>query len=236
MTDTTDRFRDWDAAYVLGSLDSEDRRLFEHHLAKCPSCSAAVAEFAGLPGILSKLSAEDAIALLAADDVAMGVDDHLREGVHTPGLVQRLAVAASRRRRRIRYGMLGAAVAVVALITVGGVVYTAGQTPVTAAVAMAPIQHQHVVTATLSVTRKAWGTRFDWSCNYPSSTGIYGSPVSYDLVVVQKSGARSVVATWSSAGPHAAGLSASSKIAYGEISSVEIRLTGSSTTLLREDL
>ncbi len=236
MTDTTDRFRDWDAAYVLGSLDSEDRRLFEHHLANCPSCSAAVAEFAGLPGILSKLSAEDAIALLAADDVAVGVDDHLREGVHTPGLVQRLAVAASRRRRRIRFGMLGATIAVVALITVGGVVYIAGQTPVTAAVAMAPIQHQHVVTATLSVTRKAWGTRFDWSCNYPSSTGIYGSPVSYDLVVVQKSGERSVVATWSAAGPHAAGLTASSEIEYGEISSVEIRLTGSSTTLLRENL
>jgi anti-sigma factor RsiW len=236
VTDTTDHFRDWDAAYVLGALDSEDRRLFERHLPECATCSAAVAEFAGLPGILSKLPAQDAVALLADDDVAVGVDDHLREGAHTPGLVQRLAAAASRRRRRVRFGMLGAAIAVVALITVGGVVYAAGQTPVTAAVAMAPIQHQHVVTASLSVTGRAWGTRFDWSCSYPPRTGIYSSPVSYDLVVVQKSGVRSVVATWSSAGPHAAGLTASSEIAYGEISSVEIRLSGSSTTLLRENL
>ena len=100
MTDTTDRFRDWDAAYVLGALDSEDRRAFERHLATCPVCSAAVAEFAGVPGILSKLSIEDAVALLADNDVEVGVDDHLRDGVHTPGLVQRLAAAASRRRRR----------------------------------------------------------------------------------------------------------------------------------------
>lgn len=235
MTETTDRFRDWDAAYVLGALDSEDRRAYERHLAKCPSCSKALAELAGLPGILSKLSTSDAVALLADEDVSVGVDDHLREGVHTPGLVQRLAMATARRRRRIRLGILGAAIAVVALITAGGVVYTAGQTPVAAAVAMAP-NHQHIVTASLSVTRKAWGTRFDWSCSYPGLSNVYASPVSYDLVVVRKSGAQSVVATWSAAGPHAAGLTASSDIAYGDISSVEIRLTGSSTALLRENL
>jgi hypothetical protein len=235
MTDTTDRFRDWDAAYVLGALDSEDRRAYERHLAKCAACSAAISEFAGLPGILSKLSTEDAVALLGADDVAVGVDDHLREGVHTPGLVQRLAVTASRRRRRIRFGMLGTAIAVVALIVGGGVVFTAGQTSVAAAVAMVPVQ-QHVITASMSVTDKAWGTRFDWSCSYPGATGAYDSPVSYDLVVVEKSGARSVVATWTPVGPHAAGLTASSDIAYGDIGSVEIRVTGSSTTLLRENL
>jgi anti-sigma factor RsiW len=235
MTDTNDRFRDWDAAYVLGALDSDDRRSYERHLARCPSCSSAVAELAGLPGILSKLSSSDAVALLADDDVSVGVDDHLRDGVHTPGLVQRLARATARRRRRFRLGMLGAAVAIVALITVGGVVYTAGQTTVAAAVAMVPLQ-QHVITASMSVTPKAWGTRFDWSCSYPSATSIYSSPVSYDLVVVRKSGAQSIVATWTSAGPHAAGLTASSDIAYGDISSVEIRLTGSSTTLLRDNL
>lgn len=235
MSETIDRFRDWDAAYVLGALDSEDRREFEMHLATCPACSAAVAEFAGLPGILSKLSAEDAVALLAADDVTVGVDDHLRDGVHTPGLVQRLAVATSRRRRRIRLGIVGAFVAVAAVLAVGGVVYSAAQPTVTPAVAMAPVQ-QHVITASMSITPKAWGTRFDWSCNYPKAISPYAAPVSYDLVVVTKSGIRSVVATWSSTGPHSAGLSASSDIAYGDIGSVEIRLTGSSTTLLREDL
>ena len=236
MTDTTDRFRDWDAAYVLGALDSEDRRAFERHLATCSACAAAVTDFAGLPGILSKLSSEDAVALLDADDVALGVDDHLRDGVHTPGLVQRLAVVASRRRRPVRVGVLGAAVAVVALITIGGVAFTAGQAPAVATVAMAPIQQEKVITAAMAVTPKGWGTRFDWSCSYPAGGASYTSAVSYDLVVVKKSGAQSVVATWSSIGPHAAGLSASSDIAFGDIRSVEIRLTGSTTTLLRENL
>jgi Putative zinc-finger len=236
MTDTTDRFRDWDAAYVLGALDSDDRRAFERHLANCPECSAAVAEFAGLPGILSKLSSEDAVALLGDDDVTVGVDDHLRDGVHTPGLVQRLAVAAARRRRRVRFAMLGAAVAIVALVTIGGVAFTAGQAPAVSTVAMAPIQNEKMITASLAVSRKAWGTRFDWSCSYPNNSGVYSMPISYDMVVVTKSGAQSVVASWSSSGPHAAGLSASSDIAFGDIRSVEVRLSGSSTTLLRENL
>jgi hypothetical protein len=233
MTDPTDQFRDWDAAYVLGALDADDRRAFERHLGTCRECSAAVAEFAGLPGILSKLSTEDAMALLAEEDLLAGVDDHLRDAVHTPGLVQRLAVAASRRRRRVRFTALGTAVAVVALLAVGGVVYTANPPSSIAAVAMAPL-NEHVITARMSVTPMAWGTRFDWSCSYFDD--VWSTSASYDLVVTTTSGAESTVATWSSTGPHAADLSASSNIAIGDIRSVEIRLTGSPTPLLRETL
>lgn len=233
MSEATDTFRDWDAAYVLGALDSDDRRDYERHLVGCPSCAVAVAELAGLPGLLSKLPASDAAALLA--DVDVDIDEHLRSGVHSVGLVQQLASAASRRRRRIRFGMVGAVVAVAALFTAGAIAFTVGQPSVAAAVAMTPVQ-QHVITASLSVTGKAWGTRFDWSCSYPAASGIYRAPVSYDLVVVQKSGARSVVASWTAAGLHASGLSASSDIAFADIRSVEVRLAGSTATLLREDL
>ncbi|HEX4442135.1 MAG TPA: zf-HC2 domain-containing protein [Galbitalea sp.] len=233
MTDPDDQFRDWDAAYVLGALDADDRRAFERHLATCAECSAAVAEFAGLPGILSKLSSEDAVGLLSEDDVVAGVDDHLRDGTHTPGLVQRLAVASSRRRRRTRFAMVGAAVAVVALLAAGGIVYTASQPTAVATVAMAPL-HQHVVTAKMKVTAMKWGTRFDWSCSYYHD--VWSTPESYDLVVTTTSGATSTVATWSSTGPHAADLSASSDIAIGDIRSIEIRLTGTTKPLLRETL
>jgi hypothetical protein len=132
--------------------------------------------------------------------------------------------------------MLGSAIAVVALITIGGVAFTASQAPAVATVAMVPVQHENVVTASMVVTPKGWGTRFDWSCSYLTSSGSYSDPVSYDLVVVKKSGAQSVVATWSSVGPHAAGLAASSDVAFGDIRSIEIRLAGSSTALLRENL
>jgi hypothetical protein len=58
-----DRYRDWDAAYVLGSLSSTERLEYEEHLAQCPRCSAAVAELAGLPGLLASLTPDEAFAL-----------------------------------------------------------------------------------------------------------------------------------------------------------------------------
>ena len=231
---STDTFRDWDAAYVLGALDAEDRRAFERHLAECPACAASVAELAGLPGILSKLSRDDAVSLLVDEDITTGVDDHLRDGVHTPGLVQGLAAQLKRRRRRIRLGIIGAAVAVVVLVGIGGVVYTTAQPPAGVTVAMTPVGQQ-VVAAKMTVTPKAWGTRFDWSCSYAHSEP-YSPSTWYDLVVTLKSGAKKTVASWGSGSDAAAGLSASSAIATADIQSIEIRVTGASTPLLRENL
>jgi hypothetical protein len=236
MTDTIDKYRDWDAAYVLGALDSVDRRDYERHLASCAECSAGLAELAGLPGILGKVSADDAVALLMEEDITAGVDDHLRDGVHTPGLVQRLAISARRRRRRVRFGILGAAVAVVALVTVGGIGYSALQTPTPAAVAMAPIG-QHVVTASMRVSSQPWGTRFDWSCSYTSGAWHdSGSDGAYDLVVIEKSGVTKTVASWTGDTAEVKGLTASTDIATAEISRIEIRFRGSTTPLLQETL
>ncbi|MCU1526597.1 MAG: hypothetical protein JWP75_360, partial [Frondihabitans sp.] len=50
-----DRFADWDAAYVLGSLSPAERRDYEDHLATCYDCSRSVAEFAAMPGLLAAL-------------------------------------------------------------------------------------------------------------------------------------------------------------------------------------
>lgn len=233
MNDTVDDFRDWDAAYVLGALRADDRRAYERHLGTCAECTAAVAELAGLSGILGKLPADDAVALLTPTSP---IDDtHLLDRNHVPGLVQRLAVATTRRRRRIRFGVIGAAVAVVALIAVGGIALTAPQAPTAPTVAMSTLG-QHVITASLQVTKKAWGTRFDWSCSYQGGAWLSDASASYDLVVTDKAGVQTTVATWSAAGPHASGLSASSRIATSDIRSIEIRVTGTATPLLREKL
>ena len=235
MTDQADTYRDWDAAYVLGALDADDRRAFELHLATCPECAASVAEMAGLPGILGKLSAEDAGALLDEEDLLAGVDDHLRDATHTPGVVQRLAFAANRRRRRNRFALIGSAIAVVALVAVGGIAFAVNQHPTSATVAMVPV-HENIVEARMTITREGWGTRFDWSCSYNDKNDGWSPSASYDLVVLLKSGAEKTVATWSATAEHAVGLTASSDVPIGDISSVQIRLSGSSTPLLRETL
>ena len=41
----------WDAAYVLGSLSSTERREYETHLSGCPPCRTAVAELSGMPAL-----------------------------------------------------------------------------------------------------------------------------------------------------------------------------------------
>ena len=50
-----DRYWHWAAVYVLGALDPGERGEYETHLAICAKCSAAVAEFSGLPQMLDAL-------------------------------------------------------------------------------------------------------------------------------------------------------------------------------------
>ena len=100
----TDEYRRWDAAYVLGSLVSSERREFEEHLSGCAGCRAAVADLAGLPSLLAALSPEEAQSLERTDGER-----------RTPTLQPGLAHKVQRGRRRTRLAvagiMLGAAAA-----------------------------------------------------------------------------------------------------------------------------
>jgi anti-sigma factor RsiW len=63
-----DDIADWDAAYVLGSLSRDDRRLYEAYLAENPGRAAGLTELAGLPGILNLLDCDEALALAGQAD------------------------------------------------------------------------------------------------------------------------------------------------------------------------
>jgi anti-sigma factor RsiW len=51
----TDPFREWDVAYVLGSLSPDDRKVYERHLEVCQPCEHAVCQLAGMTGLLSRV-------------------------------------------------------------------------------------------------------------------------------------------------------------------------------------
>jgi len=245
MSDHRDPFRDWDAAYVLGSLGPEDRRAYERHLSACAECSAAVAELAGMPGLLGWLGREDAVALLDTP-----VSEPTAPEAGTRGMVRPLAIAAGRKRRRAR-GMAAvlSAVAGVAVLAVGVLLGTWIDVPATdlgspsavgstsaGTIAMEPIR-EGTITAELSIAEKAWGTRFDWSCEYLDDRwSERGSPPAYDLVVTDASGTERTVATWTAAGSRAGGLTASSSVRTSDIRAVEIRVSGSGTPLARAEL
>jgi anti-sigma factor RsiW len=223
-----DPFHDWDAAYVLGLLGPDDRRAFEQHLTTCDSCSAAVAELAGMPGILATLSKEEAVALLEPEPVDEPASD---------GLVTRLAVAAGRRRRRVRLAIAGAGVAAALGLGIGGYVLGSADDPTPPSgqfVAMSPVK-PGIMTASLRVEKKAWGTKFDWNCHYLAAGG-YGATRVYELVITDTSGHETVAASWVATSPMAASLSTTSAVPKDSIRRVEIRLAGSAEPLTETEL
>ncbi|WP_166843825.1 anti-sigma factor [Isoptericola sp. BMS4] len=240
----TDPYREWDAAYVLGALGPADRHAFEEHLATCADCRAAVAELAGVPGLLRGVAPEDVVA---ADLPAVAPG----EGDVVP--LDRLVRAARRSRARRRSLAAVAAVALVLGGTAAGLAWggafdgdpgpvpAAGSGPAegTRTVDLAP-QGVADVTATLTATPRAWGTSLSWTCTYPSATatgdgrydpGPAGGPAVYELVLVDRDGGRTVAATWTASGPASAGLAAASAVPLADVARVEIGLAGSADAL-----
>jgi hypothetical protein len=97
-------FRDWDVAYVLGSLSAADRYAYERHLAVCRPCEHEVGGLAGTAGLLSRVPAEWAV-------------DSLEPGVGVPATVlPRLARAARRQRLLVTVATVLVAAAVSAAL------------------------------------------------------------------------------------------------------------------------
>src|SRR6478735_3640179 len=107
-----DRYVTWDAASVLGSLTSSERREYEAHLETCERCRSAVAEISGIPALLAMLDLEDVRAL---DDEAPETPP-LR-----PEVLDSVLDKVRWRRRRSRW-LTSAAVGVAAALLAVGVV------------------------------------------------------------------------------------------------------------------
>jgi len=253
-----DQYAEWDAAYVLGALSPSDRRAYERHLAECAACRAAVAELAGMPGLLSTLTAGHAEALVAeVPGAGLPDDDGPAPYDVDPGLapvvsLTSLAGAARRSRTRRRSLLAVAASALVVAGAIGGSTLAGsglfapdgvGTTPPSAAVAGArTIELRPVgdarMRADLVVTPTDWGTSLEWSCDYPPEPGQQADgdytppePIRYELVLVGQDGARTVAGTWAWSGGTTTDLDASSAIPMTEVDRIEITLDGQEEAL-----
>ncbi|MFJ8958347.1 anti-sigma factor family protein [Lentzea sp. NPDC102401] len=97
---TPDPFREWDGAYVLGSLSTADRLAYEQHLAQCASCEREVCGLAGMTGLLSRVPEAWAV-------------QSLETGPEVPAAVLPRLVRAVRRRHLV----VTAATVLVAAVT-----------------------------------------------------------------------------------------------------------------------
>jgi hypothetical protein len=220
-----ERFADWDAGYVLGALSAAERRNFEDHLDRCADCRNAVAELAGMPGLLAQVPQADALAL---------IDDHT-DG--NPATATELPESIRTMSAPVRSGptrpisTLIVVVAVAALLLGGALGFllhdsigpapdpSPAPSPSAAApsalrLAFVPVQPTTMI-AIADVTPDGSGTTIGIECQYPSGgyptggypTGGYpggspttgGSGVGYVLYVVDDSGTRTRGASWTAA-------------------------------------
>jgi predicted anti-sigma-YlaC factor YlaD len=192
--------------YLVGALDPRERADVEAHLAHCPACRDELAGLAGLPGLMSRLT---------ADEVLAGPPD-LHEGGPDGALLERLLTAAARDREVAgRRRWLAAAAAVVALAG-GGVAtaaaYSAATAPVTHSVAAAKgpvhmsVQMAQMSTGT-SLTLKLAGVPAEERCR---------------LIAISDTGAREVAGSWEATYSGTAVIKGTTSIDYKHLSRLVI--------------
>jgi hypothetical protein len=231
-----DPYADWDASYVTGSLGASERLEYERHLAECPACAAAVAELAGLPGLLAKVPAAQVAELLEnPQPIPMPTT-----------LLPRLVRSARRRQRRTRRliagGILAVAAAAAAIVLVVPLVFSAPSTPSAAVGTAQLVSLDQVVTspitASVSLTPERWGTNIKMDCKYAAAaaTGAPdyapGKSLEYELYVTDVSGVARRVASWTATPGSAVEPWGSTNLSIADIRSVDVR-TMSGTVLLR---
>ncbi|ALG08130.1 anti-sigma factor family protein [Kibdelosporangium phytohabitans] len=209
-------YREWDAAYVLGSLSPDERSEFEQHMETCQSCKEQVAELSGLPAILSALPQDQAIELLDPPQDTM------------PALIN--AAVRARRWERVR---VAAAVVVAAALGAVLVYVSRPSDPVEAGGVTTQLTQTipSPVTASVTLVEEPWGTRIDVKCDYAGASRD-GPALPYTLYVSDASGSLTRVGSWSAGPGTSMTPTATTDVPRGRITRVEIRLATIDKTVL----
>jgi hypothetical protein len=230
-----DRYVTWDAAYVLGSLTSNERREYEAHLESCARCRSAVAEISGVPSLLAMMDLEDVRAL----DEETGQTPPLR-----PEVLDSVLDKVRWRRRRSRWLASAAVGVAAALLAVGVVIATRPEivglensTPQETVQAMEMTKVSPTpINATISLTGYGWGTRIDMACTYGDWGQRDAPPQNLGMVVVGRDGSHTQVATWLGLSGATALPSANTPMQKDEIAAVQLVSPDDGKVLLERHL
>jgi len=231
--DTTDRYLDWDASYVLGALSPGERREFGAHLLTCARCSTSVAELTGMPAVLSMIDVHDVEAL----------DTEPAEPPLSPALREQLVDRVRRRRERNRWvtaAALGVAAALlilglVAVVTPGTLGLQKNSQQTVAMLEMSKV-NDTPINASVAMSSYTWGTRIDMACSY-GDWGQRDAPAqNLGMVVVGRDGSRAQIATWLGLSGATALPSANTAMAAHEIAAVQLVSADDGKVLLEKNL
>src|ERR1700744_6213361 len=190
--DTHD-YATWEAAYVLGSLSTADRREYEAHLSVCPLCNQAVSELSGMPALLSKLD--------GGTVAAMGADGSTEPADRAPNLLPSLLSQVHRRRRRLRLVTWPSGAAAAVLLAIGLFTSVSWQPPTSSPppqASVSALQMAQVGTDALastgSIRSQQWGTYIDLNCVCLAPVTAHHDKLA--MVVVTRDGSHTQLATW----------------------------------------
>ena len=230
--DTHD-YATWDAAYVLGSLSTADRRDYEAHLSVCPHCNQAVSELSGMPALLSKLD----VGTVAA----IGAHDATAAPEMAPNLLPSLLSEVQRRRRRVRMVTWTSGAAAAVLLAVGLFVSIAWQHPTSSAPPQASVSALPMaqvgtteLASTVSVSSQRWGTYIDLNC--VCLAPVYAHHDRLAMVVVSRDGTHTQLATWVAEPGHTATPAGSISTPVDQIATVQIVSADNGQVLLQRSL
>ena len=228
-----DEYAMWDAAYVLGSLPSVERREFEAHVADCPLCHSAVGELIGMPALLSQLDRDE----LAA------IDNHSRvEPLPPAGLLPSLLATVSWRRRRSRIvtwtveAVAAAVLAIGVLVGVGGHYPTSVPTPPQASVSVQPMVQigTNRLASTVSLSSQQWGTFISVNCVCLAALNAHHDTLA--MVVIGRDGSHTWMTTWVANPGHAATPVGSISTPVSQIASVQVVSADDGQVLLERSM
>jgi anti-sigma factor RsiW len=227
------RYAMWDAAYVLGSLSSADRREFEAHMADCPSCREAVAQLSGMPALLSRLDRNE-VAAINESDHTIGVSEM------SPRLLQSLLATLRWRRRRTRLMTWTAAAAAAAVLTIGVFVGVAGHSttslPAQTTASAQPMAQvgTTLLASTVSLSSQQWGTHI--ALKFVCTAPVDAHHDTVALVVVGRDGSQTRLATWVAIPGHSATPTASISTPVDQIAAVQVVLADNGAVMLQRSV
>ncbi|WP_270889266.1 anti-sigma factor family protein [Pedococcus sp. 5OH_020] len=244
----TDSYTQWDAAYVLGTLSPAERVEFEAHLATCPDCRTAVAELAGMPGLLAQVPTGEVLAM----DLGGPEEDAAMLTPPPRSLMPVLPTPSASRRRRWLVPLAAAAAALVVGGLGGYAVSAAGhdggpspRPTATATAAAVPGRlaftsvEPSSMTAVLDLVPAGSGTQLRVECQYAVGSGRPGDPdyqgawAEYSIWVVDRAGKATQVKTWTARPDRVMHPSGVAPVPVGQIGVVEIRRVDTGRTVMR---
>ncbi|MET0702938.1 MAG: zf-HC2 domain-containing protein [Mycobacterium sp.] len=241
LDDAEDRYALWDAAYVLGSLSSTERREYENHLNSCPVCRASVSELSGMPALL---------ALLDRDETARADEPPADPPPLRPEVLTSLLAKVSWRRRRTRMLTWTVTAAAAVVLAIGvfvalqpGATLPAPESPRASASAMTMTQvAPSSLDATVTLTSQGWGTHIEMACTYGLASEVSDHHDADDagdklaMVAVDRDGNHTQLATWMALSGTTAQPSGSTSMPIDDIVAVQVVSADTGDVLLQRNL